>query len=92
MANRHNSDSCYGGVSRNLPDFVHDITADSITPSRMSALNDTFESALQGIHHDVFGPPSASSSHMGVVPKTAQESMDLAAASEDVKPKIKIGK
>ncbi|XP_053384666.1 ecdysone-induced protein 78C-like [Mercenaria mercenaria] len=97
MANIPESSNTFAGNIQNVPDFVQKLTADSITPGRMSLLNDSYGS-MTGVGGSVTNDLSmASGSGMlipvSVVPTPVLDTVKIKTEpifTDDVKPKIKV--
>lgn len=99
MANLPESSNDFVGAIQNLPDFVQKLTADSITPGRMSVLNDSY-GAMAGVGGSVSDSQSMPSGSglmlpISVVPTPVLDTVKIKSEpsfTDDVKPKIKVGK
>jgi hypothetical protein len=99
MANLPESSNNFAGTIQNLPDFVQKLTADSITPGRMSVLNDSY-GTITGVGGSLSeGLSMASGSGLmlpvSAVPTPVLDTVKIKSEpsfGDDVKPKIKVGK
>lgn len=102
MANSQGPRTAFSDSIQSVPDFVQKLTADSITPGRMSVLNEQYgpmSSAACGVS-DGFSVASSGNTMLlplNVVPTPVLDAPTLKpetsiATQEDIKPKIKTGK
>lgn len=100
MANRPKTSVTVGGNIQNLPDFVQKLSADSITPGRMSVLTDNYGSISAGAGCVSERLSVAAGSGMiiplSILPTPVLDTISIKTEpnfSEDmIKPKIKLGK